>query len=490
MKSIVTILLAGLVAGCSGPGPADEAPSGVASIQLELTMLPDDAACVQVTVKGSTTAVRTFDAGPRGRSVVSLDGLPTGTVTISGVAFDRPCAGIAGATPTWTADPVSATLSTSAPTTVTLSFQRGGRVRLNADFPADTAFVKQAATGGNQTCAVTRDGMMRCWGFREAGQVGDGVVSSVGQFRPLVVSREKFLQVAAGDEFTCGLLANGTVTCWGGNAFGMLGDGTFSDRAFAAVPVVDLTDAVQIAAGQFHACAVRATGTVVCWGHNFFGALGTPGGQDSSVPVAVPGLAKVVQVAGGLESSYAVTAAGLVYSWGGNFSGQLGDGTTTNRFTPQPIVGLTNVVQVAGSQHACARIADGTVRCWGRNDFGQVGDGTTIQRLTPVPVSGLTNVTDVTCMFGSTLAARADGSARSWGLNDFGSLGDGTTTNRLTPVTISGLTTVDHLAVAQRGSTACAIIADGGMRCWGPNDQGQVGDNTDITRLVPTAPLF
>ena len=91
-------------------------------------------------------------------------------------------------------------------------------------------------------------------------------------------------------------------------------------------------------------------------------------------------------IAAGRAHTCALRADGTVGCWGDNIEGQLGDGTTTNRSTPVTVSGLANVVAVAaGNHHTCALRADGTVRCWGSNSAGELGDGYQNQALDACP---------------------------------------------------------------------------------------------------------
>src|SRR2546423_9352186 len=81
-------------------------------------------------------------------------------------------------------------------------------------------------------------------------------------------------RLAAGLRHACAIRDDGTVACWGLNYEGQLGDGTSVDRT-SPVPVVNLGQAISIAAGEFHTCAILgASGTVRCWGDNSVGQLG------------------------------------------------------------------------------------------------------------------------------------------------------------------------------------------------------------------------
>src|SRR5262249_44825027 len=70
-------------------------------------------------------------------------------------------------------------------------------------------------------------------------------------------------------------------------------------------------------------------------------------------------------------------------------------------------------------------------------------------------------------------ALLADGPVRCWGSNYRGQLGDGTTTFRSAPVAVTGLRDVAFIAAGERHT--CAARRDGSVSCWGSNDHGQLG---------------
>jgi len=178
--------------------------------------------------------------------------------------------------------------------------------------------------------------------------------------------------------------------------------------------------------------------------------------------------------------SCVVTSAGGVKCWGSNTNGQLGTGTFTTSSLPVTVVGLSAVSEVStGFAHTCALTAVGGLKCWGLNGSGQVGDGTSgNNRTTPVDVSGLTTgVAHVSAGAHHTCAVMTSGGVKCWGLNNFGQVGDGTSANRPTPVDVSGLTS-GVARVSAGGLHSCAMMTSGGARCWGYNLYGQVGDGT------------
>ena len=164
------------------------------------------------------------------------------------------------------------------------------------------------------------------------------------------------VRVTAGENHTCALSSEGNVRCWGENASGQLGDGTFVRRRTPST-VGDLADVADVSAGGRHTCAVTTAGAVACWGANDWGQLGTRPRQARSRPRRVKGLAgPATVVASGDNYTCALTEAGAVECWGANDLGQLGGAATqTARAEPRRVPGLTGkatAVTAAPTTHA------------------------------------------------------------------------------------------------------------------------------------------
>jgi hypothetical protein len=139
----------------------------------------------------------------------------------------------------------------------------------------------------------------------------------------------------------------------------------------------------------------------------------------------------------------------------------------------------------AGEYHTCAVTSGGGLKCWGWNDYGQLGDGTTMYKTTPAAVSGLSSgVTAVAAGEYHTCAVTSGGGLKCWGRNLYGQLGDGTTVHKTTPAAVSGLSS-GVAAVAVGDYHTCAVISGGGLECWGWNAYGGLGDGTNTSRTTP-----
>lgn len=361
-----------------------------------------------------------------------------------------------------------------------------------------------SSSGVGHTCALTINGNVQCWGYNGTGQLGDGTTTQ--RLKPVNVkglSRGSISAVAAGGTHSCALTKSGGVKCWGGNSNSQLGVGTQTTMITTPVDVIGLNSGViAITAGEDHTCALTIVGAVKCWGSNSFGQLGDGTTTRRATSVNVIGLnSGVAAIAVGTRHSCAITSGGAVKCWGDNGNGQLGDGTTGDgiwklRLTPVDVIGLGVVVSAVavGGGHSCALTGGGAVKCWGLNSFGVLGDGTTTTRLTPVDVVGLSSgVIAVLAGYQHTCALLGSGGIKCWGSNGEGQLGDGTTTQRLTPVNVVGLgSSITNITAGSLYT--CAITSVATEKCWGENRYGQLGDDTtgdaQNLRLTPVDVLF
>lgn len=303
---------------------------------------------------------------------------------------------------------------------------------------------------------------------------------------------DPIVELASQFQHSCARRRSGTVLCWGKNTYGQLGSGSREDSS-RLVKVEGLADAVELAVGRDFSCARRKAGSVVCWGNDENGQLGDGRGPKvgalSLRPVAVAGLRNPIQLSAGEFHVCALEPGGKVQCWGNSANGQIGSDAQRAFGKPLAIDRLGPVQRIAsGASHVCVLETSGIVQCWGRNTEGQLGDGRSGSRLEPVTVAGLEDVVDLASGHRHTCARTRSGKVWCWGDNASAQLGPnaGRDPKRGTPVEVEGLAGVVELAGGSEHT--CARLRSGRAMCWGSNAAGQLGQRSTVTRLAePTA---
>ena len=311
----------------------------------------------------------------------------------------------------------------------------------------------------------------------------------------------RFVLLDAGYYHTCGLAAAGSAWCWGGNAFGTLGDGTLADRTVPA-RVAGARSFTSLDAGAGHNCAVTGSGSAWCWGLNDEGQLGDGTFTLRSSPVAVSGGHAFSRVSAGHAHSCGLTAQGVAWCWGDDSHGQLGDGGTgLPGKSAQPVRVLFDEPFAdihAGYYQTCGMTTHAEVWCWGMNGAGQNGDGTTIDRHAPVAVTGAHQFTAISP--GDRFVCGVAGGVWCWGLNDDGQVGPTAPDTSRVPLSVEG-TAALHVVRASAGAStvagtesyACGLRLDGRVFCWGGaipalRERGAVAPLDDRIRASVVAP--
>ncbi len=276
--------------------------------------------------------------------------------------------------------------------------------------------------------------------------------------------------VASGLRQTCAITA-GTLRCWGANERGQLGDGTKTERT-APTRVVGIGAAVAVDTYDGHSCAIVPDGRLFCWGDNTDGQLGDGTTEPRLTPAAaVPLPRAVTTVAVGKSFTCAATSDRRIYCWGANASGQIGDGTTQPRLSPVLVAGGVAAEQLsAGERHVCALRTDGgvgTVACWGAMGAPLQGGGAPSGTSVPMSVPNLApGVTSVAAGAYHTCALLSTGGVRCWGANEAGEIGDGTGADRPIPTDVVGLSRGVR-AIGAGLSSSCALAGRDELLCWG-----------------------
>lgn len=373
--------------------------------------------------------------------------------------------------------------------------QLGNGTLVNSSVPVDvvgiSGSVSAVSAGLTHTCAVLSSGAAQCWGDNTYGQLGTGALGTVGTPPTSVAGLTSGVTgLSAAEAHTCVLMSSGGVKCWGGNTQGQLGDGSDSTR-LSPVDVAGMTSGViSLSVGAIHSCSLLSSGAVTCWGNALSRALGTdPMGLYFTTPQATSGLMSNVTAvdSGGGSQSCAIKTDGSAQCWGTNNYGQTGSGSSLSYLiSPTPVVGLGSGVtsMSTGDGHTCA-VQNGAAKCWGLNSSGQLGDGTTTNTSAPVTVAGLgSGVAQISVGSLHTCALTTAGAVKCWGSGIYGQLGNNDIANSSTPVDVSGMTS--GIAQIDLGAShSCAVTTSGGAKCWGYNARGRLGNGTTSSEKVP-----
>lgn len=320
------------------------------------------------------------------------------------------------------------------------------------------------------------------------GVKGSGILSVIGQNqvkRRLILDEVSSIQqIESAGANTCLLTTSGSVTCWGRNYSGELGNGNFSSSA-SPTSVIGGNVFTMISGGWQHFCGLTDTGSIKCWGSNWGGGFGNGAyGTVSAVPVSVVGGDTYKWVAAGSGHSCGITTTGVTKCWGSNYDGEVGDGSVTMRTSPVTVVGGDTFETLYGGYAiSCGITSGGTAKCWGNNSYGSLGDGTTTDRTSPVAVSGGDIYTTLTVGFDHTCGLTSTGGVKCWGSNSDGQLGDGTSTSRLVPTPINDVSTYKQIKAGHRYT--CGITTSDILKCWGANGWSNLG-LSGVTNAVLT----
>ena len=333
--------------------------------------------------------------------------------------------------------------------------------------------IQSISAGSNHTCAIKTTGQVLCWGVGLRGELGNGAWNSTNY--PVLV----------------------------------LGEDSDNDGAGNG----NLSDIRQVSVGGYHTCAIKNTsGLILCWGVGAAGRLGNSENQGKAYPVPAKdsngqNLTGMIQVSAGTYHTCAIKADRGVLCWGNPESGRLGHGSTTNNtLAPVTVVGiggigeLSNITQISsGGIHTCALKADKSVVCWGGEDDtggGVLGYGSSLASSSPVAVINedgngiLTNITQVSTGDYHTCALAEDTRVLCWGGEGFGgALGHGKNTESTSPVYVQeGANSSNNFSGADQisnGAEHTCLTKNNQVFCWGRGRNGRLGQGNSENSNIP-----
>ena len=278
-------------------------------------------------------------------------------------------------------------------------------------------------------CAVLRNGAVVCWGdqFDNAEHSTPHTISGV----------RSAVAIACGNGHACALTSSGSVLCWGANDSGQLGLGDSptcrESICPASAPVGGIAGATAIAGqGSNFSCAVLADGSVWCWGA-YQGGTDFRASMNATSPVRVSGVSASARgLAAGRSDTCIVSRDGELQCWGLDYPNAEPVSVPGLRAAPMAVS--------AGEGTACALLGDHTVQCWGEGRRGQLGNDSYVSSQVPVDVKELSDAVAISVGYLHACAVTKAGNVRCWGAND-GGLGYGAPTagDVSRPVTVMGL---------------------------------------------------
>lgn len=422
-------------------------------------------------------------------------------------------------------------------------------VKKSVTWPADIDATR-TVSGTNRTCAILSNNVW-CWGKNNMGQLGDGTTSdsnipvkvrSIGDMR-----NGEIIDIFTAQHHSCVLTKSSTgrrIYCWGDNRSGQLGNSDFGG-SYSPVPieikVVGASAISDFSGNKISAiggtgdtsCAI-ASGKVYCWGGNDWGQLGygSPGSPGhSSVPAMInsggpnriPNNYSATKLSTGGSRSRTmcvITTEKRAYCWGQARFGQLGVGPVAgDKYSlATRVKGLEDVIDISQDgywwtkdpnyvTHTCAIANAGRVYCWGGAGLGQSGSpgsGNPNKHIEPKLVGGLPGVAlQVEVGISHSCALLNDAGTKKvycWGNNEMGQLGanrkyddspDGTRWTYKPMQVDYGLPAGEKIVSLSAGANrGCVIMTNKRSYCWGLNNEGQIGDGTNVDRISPTESLF
>lgn len=351
---------------------------------------------------------------------------------------------------------------------------------------------EKISAGFYSTCGIKTDGTLWCWGDDAFLQLGNGTLETADQASPVrvgtlqgIAKQETFTQVSTGYRFACAIRNDGTLWCWGHNGAGQLGTGACCTNGASPTQVTGGNLWTQVSAGDSHVCAIRVNGTLWCWGSDTYGELGngaTAGAQ--STPNQVAG--RWTSVSAGQTHTCAINTDGELWCWGRDQAGQLGNGSvvTSDQISPVLVAETGPWASVsAGQIQTCGVKTDGSGWCWGTERNGNLGNGPqiTAQQDSPYPVGGgVQSWSTIKTNGTSSCGIKANGTLWCWGSDTYGEQGNGATTGDIAwPRPIAGSSSWSGLSLGL--DHACAIRAEEGAFCWGRDADLQLGNGALVT---------
>ena len=307
-------------------------------------------------------------------------------------------------------------------------------------------------------------------------------------------------------------IEDGDVFIMGENNNGQLGLGDFDahEGVQNITDAFDLTDdeIIQVSLGEYHAMALSGQGKVFTWGHNFYGKLALPAGDDQATPVDITDQfdlqdnETVVFIEAGRDHNGVITSEGRVFTWGANAYGQLGTGENLNPWEGtvyEPALIAFDLEEDDfivdldfGNNHSVARSYMGQAFVWGSNEMNQLGiDDTEVYAPSLINIAlGIDNpvIIDISVGYDHTGLVTDQGRIFMAGDNALDQLGVTGINMSDGFVELTDAFAGKEVVGLELGHNASSVISTDGIYVFGYNFNYQLGLETNVA--VPTPRLL
>ena len=341
----------------------------------------------------------------------------------------------------------------------------------------------KVTVGNRFSCALIADHSVRCWGA--APYRGSAAQIDINTPPSPVYRINDATELSSGGPGSCVLDSNRQISCWG----------TSSQRGFPAQAERRFVDRFwqQVEIGFAHGCGVNSDASLECWGDNTWGSLGDGTTTHShEALIRVGGLPRVKRLQSmNSETTCVIDVEDRAWCWGKNINGRIESGGPDPITEPVRISSLPTLRQIdIGTSCSCAVDTAGQVICWGASSCQAPSRNQDPQNLERRSIEGLPGQA-IEVQTGNRFACALDqsGQVHCWGSNTWGQLGDGTASDRFgVVVRVQGLPPARQIAARNH---VCALTHDRSVYCWGFNRDNQLGDGRAKSTTTPMrAPLF
>ena len=347
----------------------------------------------------------------------------------------------------------------------------------------------------NHSMSLGIDGKVWGWGYNSLGFLGNN--STISKLTPVSIHgvNKTFCSIGSGEYHSFALDKNGRVWCWGYNNAGQLGDNSITQRNTpVSIHGANKTFCSIATNGGTHSISIDKNGKIWSWGLNTYGQLGNNSTVSNRTPVSIHGANKTFcSIDGNVQFSVSIDKNGRIWCWGYNSNGQLGDNTVISKNTPVSILGTNKTFcsisvgnhYASTGNHVIAIDKNGRIWSWGQSAFGSLGDNSNIDKCTPVSIHGV-NKTFCSIASGNqhSMAIDKNGRIWCWGYNSNGQLGDNSITTKRTPVSIHGVNKT-FCQISAGYWHSIGIDKNGNIWSWGYNSNGQLGVNSVLSNRTP-----